>query len=91
MATQTAQARQTRNEILTPTHKFWNGFWYRFGDAIDSDKCKCQGYEVAEKILRTLPNIAVEETIRCFKKKYLYCDCNVYLNRGLLEEWGVDT
>ncbi len=77
---------RNRTEVLTETHKFWNGFLRRLLDMLETPgsknlHAKCNhDYQHTEKILQSLPNIDIDGTLSYFVYRRGHCDCEVFLN-----------
>ena len=73
-------------EVLSPSHRFWPALRQRLNDVLvtyvnDKPHSKCQGdFRQTIKILKSMHNIDVEETIILFKEYQGYCDCSVLIN-----------
>jgi hypothetical protein len=73
-------------EVLTPSHKFWPALRQRLNDVLviyvnGKPHSRCQGdLSQTTKILRSLHNIDVEETLILFQELGGYCDCGVLIN-----------
>jgi hypothetical protein len=74
-------------EVLTPSsHKFWPALRQRLNDVLityvnGKPHSKCQGdLTQTVKILRSLHNIDVEETLILYQELGGYCDCEVLMN-----------
>jgi Protein of unknown function (DUF2695) len=73
-------------DVLTPSHKLWSAFRKKLDDTLftyANDKLhnRCKGdLALSTKILRSLPEIDVEETLILFKEYGGSCDCKVTMN-----------
>lgn len=80
-------------EILNPYHKFWNAFCFRLSDALFSRcyKGSCSNelneikgcdhtFKNTIKIIKTLPNIDREKTLKFFRETNAVCDCKILSN-----------
>lgn len=65
-----------RNEILTEDHKYWRALAFRLGEGIRVDGCDCTN-KITKKILMSLPNIDVEETLNYLSAFGGYCDWKI--------------
>lgn len=78
--------KSNTKEVLTPGHKLWPEFRKKLSKAIvthvnGKPHSKCQGdLSQTIKILRSLHNIDVEETIILFQENQGFCDCEVLMN-----------
>ncbi len=69
-----------KKEVLTPSHKYWNVLCFRLGQT------QCQhDLRNTEKILKSLPNIDVEESLNFYRDLGGFCDCEILLN--VEESW----
>lgn len=72
--------------VLKPDHKLWPVFRKRLSDVLityvnDKPHSQCIGdLSQTIKILKSLPEIDVEETIILFKEYQGFCDCGVLMN-----------
>ena len=57
-------------------HRYWKAFCYRLSEGVRTKGCYCHSF-LAERILYSLPNINVNETLEFFKEKGGYCDCEI--------------
>ncbi|MDA3789781.1 MAG: DUF2695 domain-containing protein [Desulfobacula sp.] len=73
-------------EVLTPSHRLWPTFRKKLDDAVTiyADgklKNQCNGdLSLTTKILESMKNIDVKETIIFFKQHGGSCDCKVIMN-----------
>jgi hypothetical protein len=73
-------------EVLTPNHKYFPALKQRLNDVLvtyvnGKPHSRCVGdLSNTVKILRSLHNIDVEETIILFQECGGYCDCEVLMN-----------
>jgi len=80
------ETTECRYEVLTPSHKYWPALRQRLNDVLityvnDKPHSKCQGdLDQTIKILKSLHNIDVEESIILFQEMGGYCDCEVLIN-----------
>ena len=65
-----------RNEILTEDHKYWRALEFRLSEGIRVEGCDCTN-KIAKKILMSLPNIDVEETLIYLSAFGGWCDCEI--------------
>ena len=65
-----------RKEILTIDHKYWNAFHFRLSDGLRVDGCDCTN-KITKKILMSLPNIDVKETLNYLSAFGGCCDCEI--------------
>ena len=65
-----------RKEILNNRHRYLKEFCYRLSEGIRSHGCNCTSI-LAERILISLPNIDVNETLALFKENGGHCDCEI--------------
>lgn len=63
-------------EILTNKHKYWNALRYRLSEGIRVDGCDCTN-KITKKILISLPNIDVDETLNYLTAYGGHCDCEI--------------
>ncbi len=70
-------------ELLTPDHNLWRGFEIRLNDKISF--CNHLDLEYTTKILISLYNIDVKNTLEFFMELGGFCDCEVLIN--VLPEW----
>ena len=75
-----------KREILTPSHRYWNAFSYRLNQMINTHiegkpqfNCK-HDLSNTTKILKSLPNIDVEESLSLLQDLGGFCDCEVLIN-----------
>jgi hypothetical protein len=81
-----------RKEVLTPSHKLWPDFRRELYETITTyvnhkPHTKCQG-DLCQtvKLLNSLEDIDVEETVMLFKELGGYCDCEVL--RNVARSWN---
>ena len=73
-------------EVLTPGHKYWPALRQRLNDVLiiyvnGKPHSKCQGdLNKTIKILKSMHDIDVEETIMLYQECGGYCDCEVLMN-----------
>jgi hypothetical protein len=73
-------------EVLSPSHRFWPALCQRLNDTLityvnNKPHSKCQGdLTQTIKILKSLHNIDIEETLILFQEMGGYCDCEVLMN-----------
>ena len=65
-----------RNEILTEDHKYWKALVFRLSAGIIAEGCDCTN-KITKKILMSLPNIDVEETLNYLSAFGGWCDCEI--------------
>ena len=64
-----------KKEVLTPSHKYWRALCTRLSHT------QCQHYlRNTEKILKSLPNIDVEESLNLYLELGGFCDCEILFN-----------
>jgi len=75
-----------RKEILTPPHKYWKALRYRLDQMVNTHvegkpqfNCK-HDLSNTKKILKSLPNLDVEETLLLYQELGGFCDCEVLMN-----------
>jgi|APSaa5957512622_1039677.scaffolds.fasta_scaffold132726_2 hypothetical protein len=74
------------SEVLTPSHKYWPALRQRLNDVLityvnGKPHSKCQGDLMQTiKILKSLHNIDVEETVILLQGLGGYCDCEILMN-----------
>ena len=73
-------------EILTPSHLLWPKFRKKLEDTLFTyannklhNRCKGDLSQTI-KILRSMHNIDIEETLILFQEMGGYCDCEVLMN-----------
>ena len=66
-----------RTEILHRKHKYWNALEYRLYEGIRANGCDCT-HIITRRILMSLPNIDIEETLYYLSAFGGYCDCEIY-------------
>ena len=69
-----------KKEVLTPSHKYWKALCFR----LSQSQCK-HDFRNTEKILKSLPNIDVEESLNLYRELGGFCDCEILLN--VEESW----
>jgi len=73
-------------EVLTPSHRFFPALRQRLNDVLityvnGKPHSKCQGdLSNTIKILRSLHNIDIQETVILFQELGGHCDCEVLMN-----------
>ena len=73
-------------EVLTPGHKLWPTFRKRLNDDLtvyvdEKLHSKCIGdLALTTKILESMKNIDIEETLLFFRENGGSCDCKVLMN-----------
>jgi len=73
-------------EVLSPSHKYWPALRQRLNDALvtyvnGKPHSKCQGnLTQTTKILQSMHNIDIEETLILFQELGGYCDCEILMN-----------
>ena len=78
--------KNNTKEVLTPSHKLWPKFRKRLDDAIttyvdEKLHSKCQGdLSLTIRIIESLQNIDIKETVIFFKECGGHCDCKVIMN-----------
>jgi hypothetical protein len=78
--------KNNKADVLTPSHKLWPTFRKKLDDTLftyANDKLhnRCKGdLALTIKILQSLENIDVEETVILFKEYGGSCDCKVIMN-----------
>ena len=65
-----------RNEILTEDHKYWKALAFRLSAGIRAEGCDCTN-KITKKILMSLINIDVEETLNYLSAFGGWCDCEI--------------
>lgn len=77
-----------KKEILTPSHKYWRALRTRLCHMlITSAEGRCQGdVRHTKKILKSLPNINVEESLILYRELGVRCDCGVLYK--VEEDWN---
>ena len=65
-----------RNEILTEDHKYWRALAFRLSAGIRVEGCDCTN-KITKKILMSLPNIDVKETLNYLSAFGGWCDCEI--------------
>jgi len=65
-----------RNEILTEDHRFWDALRYRLNDGLRVYGCDCS-IKLTERILMSLPNIDVEESLNYLEAYGGFCDYKI--------------
>ena len=80
-------------EVLSPSHKYWPALRQRLNDVLvtyvnGKPHSRCQGdLSNTVKILRSLHNIDVEETIILFQEGLeCFCDCEILI--GAAKKWN---
>ncbi|MBT3422550.1 MAG: DUF2695 domain-containing protein [Bacteroidetes bacterium] len=79
-------------EVLSPSHRFWPALRQRLNDVLityvnHKPHSKCQGdLTQTIKILRSLHNIDVEESIILFQGLECFCDCEILI--GAAKKWN---
>ena len=69
-----------KKEVLTPSHKYWRALCTRLSHA------PCQhDLRNTIKILKSLPNIDVQESLNLYVELGGFCDCEILLN--VEESW----
>ena len=64
-----------KKEVLTPSHKYWKALCIRLSHT------PCQhDLRNTEKILKSLPNIDVEESLNLYLELGGFCDCEILFN-----------
>ena len=64
-----------KKEVLTPSHKYWRALCTRLSHT------QCQhDLRNTEKILKSLPNIDVEESLNLYLELGGFCDCEILFN-----------
>ena len=73
-------------EILTPKHRYWSALHFRLDQMVNTH---IEGKPVFDcnhnlrhtiKILKSLPNIDVEGTVKFLEEHGGFCDCEVLMN-----------
>ena len=78
--------KDNKKEVLTPSHKLWPKFRKKLDDAIttyvdEKLHSRCQGdLALTIKILESMKNIDVLETVFFLREHGGSCDCKVILN-----------
>ena len=67
------------SEIVTPDHKYWQAICIRLSDQLNIHGCQGD-LRYTEKILKSLPDMDVEETLELYRTYGGYCDCEVLMN-----------
>ena len=65
-----------RNEILTEDHRYWKALAFRLSAGIRVEGCDCTN-KITKKILMSLINIDVEETLNYLSAFGGWCDCEI--------------
>ncbi len=68
-----------RNEILTPVHDYWRGFQVRLSETLRTEP-NHYDHSAARKILKSMYNIDVEETIAFYKDFGGFDDAEILWN-----------
>ena len=64
-----------KKEVLTPSHKYWKALCIRLSHT------PCQhDLRNTVKILKSLPNIDVEESLNLYLELGGFCDCEILFN-----------
>ena len=64
-----------KKEVLTPSHRYWRALCTRLSHT------QCQhDLRNTEKILKSLPNIDVQESLNLYLELGGFCDCEILLN-----------
>lgn len=80
------EMKNNTKEVLTPSHRLWPTFRKKLDDVITvyvdgKLHSRCQGdLALTTKILKSMKNIDVEETLIFFKEYGGACDCKVIMN-----------
>ena len=75
-----------KKDILTPTHKYWKALNYRLNQMVytmveGKPQFNCRhDLSNTKRILKSLPNIDVEETLQLYQELGGFCDCEVLMN-----------
>lgn len=64
-----------KKEVLTPSHKYWRAL----GTRLSHTQCQ-HDLRNTEKILKSLPNIDVQESLNLYLELGGFCDCEILLN-----------
>jgi len=78
--------KDNKKEVLTPSHRLWPTFRKRLNDVLtvyvdEKLHSKCIGdLALTKKILESMKNIDIEETLLFFKQYGGHCDCKVIMN-----------
>lgn len=67
------------SKVVTPDHKYWRALNVRLSDQLKAHGCQGD-LRNTEKILKSLPDIDVEETLELYRAVGGYCDCEVLVN-----------
>ena len=78
--------KNNKKETLMPSHKHWPEFRLKLNKSITNHvngkpHSKCQGnLSQTIKILKSMHDIDVDETIILFKEYQGFCDCEILMN-----------
>ena len=66
-------------QIVDPKHPYWNAVYARLVPTYNEKECN-HNHELVEKMLVSLPNVDVEDTIKFYRENGGHCDCEVINN-----------
>jgi hypothetical protein len=78
--------KNDKTDVLTPSHRLWPMFKGKLNDAVTSYTdgklhSRCQGdLTLTIKILESMKNIDIKETLILFKEHGGNCDCKISAN-----------
>lgn len=67
------------NQIVDYNHPYWNAIYARLVPVYNEKGCSHK-FDSVRKILISLPNVDVEETLDFYRENGGYCDCEVLYN-----------
>ena len=70
---------KSRTQIVDIDHSFYRGVQMRLWDKLRENTCD-HSLDLAEQILRSLPNVDVEKTLDFYRENGGNCDCEVLYN-----------
>ena len=73
--------KKTDKIVLKPNHRYWRALGIRLNDLLIRSEMGCRGdLRFTRSILKSLPGIDVEETIKMFREFEVCCDCHLFHN-----------
>jgi len=67
------------NQIVDYNHPYWHAVYARLVPVYNEEGCSHK-FDLVRKILTSLPNVDIDETLDFYRENGGYCDCEVILN-----------